>query len=327
MVSYTIDEYVAQGDAVVARGSWPGPTRKPGRSRRRRRSISGASRTARRSNSTNISIPRCRRRGHLNPVAISLGPAHTIGQGERDDGNIRAFRRPHRRRRALRHRRGLSSAAEVPGQELRHSRGPRLHRRHLGSVSLSRHPLRQRHVHARLFVQAVDRAEGDRRRAEYSQLCAADRRRERHRQEDPLQPPRQARVVVVAGCALDRGGRAQGGRGRHRDRALHLQFPVHVLGLLQIRGRLHAGICGLRGFRRPHRASAEMARRYRLCRQARGGDRLGRDRGDAGAGDGQDRRPRHHAAAFADLCGGAAGGGCARQQAAAQSVRQNSPIT
>ncbi len=41
--------------------------------------------------------------------------------------------------------------------------------------------------------------------------------------------------------------------------------------------------------------------------QARGGDRLWRDRGDAGAGDGQDRRARHHAAALADLCGGAAG--------------------
>ena len=142
----------------------------------------------------------------------------------------------------VRHRRGLSPAAEMPGQELRHPRGPRLHRRHLGPVSLSRHPLRQRHVHARLFVQAVDRAEGDRRRAAHPELCARDRRRERHRQENPLQSSRQARVVVDAGCALDRGGRAHRGRGGGRDRALHLQFPVHVLGLLQIRGRLYAGI-------------------------------------------------------------------------------------
>ena len=85
-----------------------------------------------------------------------------------------------------------------------------------------------------------------------------------------------------------------------------------------------AGRCG---FRRPHRASAEMARGSRLCGKARGGDRLGRDRGDAGAGDGQDRRPRHHAAALADLCGGAAGGGCARQQTARASCRPSSPIT
>ena len=32
------------------------------------------------------------------------------------------------------------------------------------------------------------------------------------------------------------------GRGRNRGRALHLQFSVHVLGLLQIRGGLHAGV-------------------------------------------------------------------------------------
>ena len=43
--------------------------------------------------------------------------------------------------------------------------------------------------------------------------------RQRHRQEDPLQPSRQARVVVVAGCALDGGGRAHRGRGRDRGRA------------------------------------------------------------------------------------------------------------
>ena len=41
------------------------------------------------------------------------------------------------------------------------------------------------------------------------------------------------------------------GEGGDRDRALHLQFPVHVLRLLQIRGRLHAGICRPRQFRRP----------------------------------------------------------------------------
>ena len=93
------------------------------------------------------------------------------------------------------------------------------------------------------------------------ELCPRDRRRERHRQEDPLSSSGQAGVVVDAGCALDRGSRTHRGRGRRGDRALHLQFPVHVLGLLQIRGRLHAGISGPRGFRRPHRASAEMARR------------------------------------------------------------------
>ena len=57
-------------------------------------------------------------------------------------------------------------------------------------------------------------AEGDRRRAANPELCPRDRRRERHRQEDPLQSSGQARLVVVAGRALDRGGRTQSGRGR-----------------------------------------------------------------------------------------------------------------
>ena len=48
------------------------------------------------------------------------------------------------------------------------------------------------------------------------------------------QPPGQARVVVDAGGALDRGGRTQRGRGRDRNRALHLQFPVHVLAATTI---------------------------------------------------------------------------------------------
>ena len=111
-------------------------------------------------------------------------------------------------------------------------------------------------------------AEGDRRRAADPELCPRDRCRQRHRREDPLPPPGQAGVVVVTGCMLDRGGRTHPGRRRRRDRALHLQFPVHVLRLLQLRERLFAGISGCGGFRRPHRASAEMARRRRLCRQS-----------------------------------------------------------
>ena len=141
-----------------------------------------------------------------------------------------------------------------------------------------------------------------------------------------FQSPREARVVVDAGGALDRGGRTNLRRGRDRDRALHLQFPVHVLRLLQIRGRLHAGICGPRQFHRPHRASAEMARTSRLRGQARGGDRIRRHCSNAGARDGEDGRARHHAATFADLCGFAPGAGSARQQIAPQSAGKSSPI-
>ena len=58
---------------------------------------------------------------------------------------------------------------------------------------------------------------------------------------------------------------------------------------------------GRERFQGPDRASASMARTSRLRGKARGGDRLGRDRGDAGAGDGEDREPRHHAAAISRL--------------------------
>ncbi len=47
--------------------------------------------------------------------------------------------------------------------------------------------------------------------------------------------------------------------------------------------------------------TAGMAGRSRLRRQARRGDRKRRDRGDARALDGRDRRARHHAATLAEL--------------------------
>ena len=103
-------------------------------------------------------------------------------------------------------------------------------------------------------------------------------------------------------------------------------FLFMCSGYYNYEERLFAGISGREGFRRPHRASAEMDRRRRLRRQARGGDRLGRHRGDAGAGDGEDGRACHHAAALADLCGVAAGAGPGRQQIARASCRPSSPI-
>ena len=59
--------------------------------------------------------------------------------------------------------------------------------------------------------------------------------------------------------------------------------------------------------------------------KTRGRDRLGRHGGDHRAGDGQERRPRHHAAAFADLCGLAPGGGRPGQLAARETARPSSP--
>ena len=78
------------------------------------------------------------------------------------------------------------------------------------------------------------RREVDRRRPDDPELHPPDREGQRHRAAHPLSPSRQARVVVVEGCALDGGG----GAGRdQRGRQLHLQFPVPVQRLLQLRSR------------------------------------------------------------------------------------------
>ena len=71
--------------------------------------------------------------------------------GDRSRG---APRRPDRRRRAVRHRRGVPRADRLPVGHLRDLRGPRRHRRHLGPVPLPGHPLGLGHVHPRLPVPA-----------------------------------------------------------------------------------------------------------------------------------------------------------------------------
>ena len=91
-------------------------------------------------------------------------------------------------------------------------------------------------------------AEGDRRRAVDPELRPRDR---------DARTASTRRSASTTGSSARRGRRRRragrsrpnaGGRGRHRDRALHLQFPVHVHGLLQLRGRLHAGVSGPRDF-------------------------------------------------------------------------------
>src|ERR1051326_91887 len=99
-----------------------------------------------------------------------------------DDG--RALRRAGGRRRYLRHRRGLPSAEELPRSNVRHPRGTRRDRRHLGPLPLSRDPLRLGHVHPRILVQALDESEGHRRRPVNPRISPRDRGRARHRSED-----------------------------------------------------------------------------------------------------------------------------------------------
>ena len=137
--------------------------------------------------------------------------------------------------------------------------------------------------------------------------------------EDPLRPQGRCRRVVDAGRAMDRRGR---NRPRSYPAAPHLQLPVDVQRLLRLRGRLPAGVCRPGALQGPHRPSAEMDRRHRLCRQARRRDRQRRHGGDPGAGHGGEGRARHHAAALADLHGGAPQPGHARQPAAPPPAHQ-----
>ena len=89
---------------------------------------------------------------------------------------------------------------------------------------------------------------------------------------------------------------------RHRRAADdELRLAVLRRRLLPLRPGLHAGVRGPRALQRPDRASAALARRPRLQRQAGRRDRQRRHRRHPGPGDGRHRRTRDDAAALADL--------------------------
>ena len=201
-------------------------------------------------------------------------------------------------RRAVRRRRGLPSPGALPGAGLRHPRGPRHDRRHLGPVPLPRRPLGFRHAHARLFLPAVARGQGDRRRLVHPAVRARNGGRARRGPARPLPPPRPARVLVLSRGALDRRGRTDR-HGRHRPP--HLRLPADVQRLLQLRRGPRARVPRRRTLQRPHRPPAVLARGPRSRGQARRGGRQRRHRGHARARTGEDGGARHHAPALAHL--------------------------
>ena len=151
-----------------------------------------------------------------------------------------------------------------------------------------------------------------------------DRGRVRDRPTHPLRPPGRAAEWstddarwTVTGTAGDTG----------ETRRVHVQLPVHVFGLLQLQGRLHAGVPGHRELRRAGRAPAGVAGGSRLRRQAGRRDRLRRHGRHARAGDGRRGRARHDAPALADLRGLPTGRGRDRQHAAQGAARRRSPTT
>ncbi len=109
-------------------------------------------------------------------------------------------------------------------------RGARRDRRDVGPVPLSRHPLRQRHVHFGLPVPAVDRGQGDRRRGGDPRLCRGDGAGIRHRPAHPLPPPSRPRASWSSAEARWTVEVEAGGRGP----ALHLRLPVPLQRLLRL---------------------------------------------------------------------------------------------
>ena len=108
---------------------------------------------------------------------------------------------------------------ECPWAELRHLRGPRHHRWHLGPLPVPGHPLGLGHAHPGLLVPALGRREVDRGRGLHPPVHQGHGRRVRDRRAHPVRPPDHRGGLVDARVALARHGRADRQR---RDRRGHL---------------------------------------------------------------------------------------------------------
>src|SRR5262245_59394622 len=160
----------------------------------------------------------------LDPCPISYSPA-TLRTGDLHD--CRAPRRVDRWRRRFRDRRRLSSDDRVPSPELCPSRRAPGDRWHLGPVPVSGDSLRLRHVHLRLPVPALDRAEVHCRRRLNPSGRAPDGARIWHRPPRPPPASHATSNLEFEGCALDRRGRT-----RRRADPPQLQLSADVQRIL-----------------------------------------------------------------------------------------------
>ena len=220
-------------------------------------------------------------------------PAMTAGRaGLGANHGIRTFRRPDRRRRAVRHRRRLSPADAAA--RARATPSSRAASAIGGTWDLFRYPgIRSDSDMFTLgySLQAVDRS---RRRSptgpsilNYVRETAAE---QRHRPEHPLQPPGEARVVVVARRALDGGGRADGRRGATAIVRFTCNFLFMCSGYYDYEAGYTPEFPGIERFSGPivHPQHWPEDLDYAGKRVVVIGSR--RDGRDAGAGDGQDGR-------------------------------------
>ena len=217
-----------------------------------------------------------------------------------------AFRRADRRRRPLRHRRRLAPAGRAararatPSSKAREAIG--------GTWDLFRYPgVRSDSDMYTLgySLPAVEGGQGDRRRPVDPDLHPRDRERPRHRR---------ARSAIGHQGRRAPRGRRRTRAGRSRSSAAETREPARFTcsflcmcsGYYDYDGGYTAGVRRHRALQGPHRPSAEVDRRPRLRRQAVvviGSGATAVTLVPAMADDG---RARHHAAALADLHGGAA---------------------
>ena len=211
----------------------------------------------------------------------------------------RPHRRPDHRRRSLRHRRGMPSAEKMSWKGLCHPRGPRLHRRNVGPVSLSRacapiptcsrsairsglgrKPRPSRMVNPSSTTSARPRA-STASTARSASTTASSARRGRRKEErwtvEAERGPAGEAAYFTCNFLLVCSGYYSYAEGYIPD------FPRH------------------RPLQRSNRPPSELDRRRRLRQQARGRDRQRRNRRHARAGAREIGDPRHDASALADL--------------------------
>ena len=197
---------------------------------------------------------------------------------------------------------GLGAAYRIhqrnPAAQLHHPRAARAHRRHVGPVPLPGHPLRQRHLHPEPAVRAVDQAGERGRRWRHPRLPHRRRPPPRHRPttsgSTPTSRPR-------SGTRPPTPGRCARRRPTARTKLYRGRFVFFGTGYYDYDKPYSPGVPRHRGLRRRRGAPAVLAGVAGPLGQAGRRDRQRRDGHQPGARAGEDGRPRHDAAALADL--------------------------